>query len=103
MAYVNVCRQSILFEGELVPCLAGGGRSPSCGRTAGSRSPTMGHAPMKRCRSQEANSTGESSTVSPMAGFSTAIRGNACSPRDGMKEYPLRLLDGMVQVDLASE
>jgi toluene monooxygenase system ferredoxin subunit len=103
MTYVNVCKQSLLYEGELVPCMVDG-------REIIILWPDGGEP-----RAYDA--------VCPHEGVSLArgdfngrilhciAHGWVFNGRDGKSlqpcgweliEFPLRIADGMVQVDLAA-
>ena len=83
MAYENVCKQSLLYEGELVPCKVGDQEIVIMWPDGGTPRVYERAARTKAFRSVAATSTAAFCIAPRTAGSSTATAANACSPPDG--------------------
>lgn len=83
MAYENVCKQSLLYEGELVPCKVGDQEVVIMWPDGARPRPMKRAARMKASRSVAATSTAAFCIAPRTDGSSTATAANACSQPDG--------------------
>ena len=104
MAYENVCKKNLLYEGELTPCMVGdheivimwpdGGKPKAyaalCPHGAFSLGRSDFNGRVLHCRAHGWVFDGHTGK---------GLQPTGCA----MKEYPLRIESGMVQVDMTSE
>ncbi len=103
MAYVDVCKQSLLYEGELVPCMAGGKEIIILWADGGEPRAFDAACPHEKVSLARGDFNGRILYCIAHGWVFNGRDGKSLQPcgRE-LKEYPLRIAEGMVQVDLAA-
>jgi toluene monooxygenase system ferredoxin subunit len=103
MAYETVCKQSLIAEGELVPCMVDGKEIVILWPDGGEPKAYDARCPHEGVSLGRGDFNGRI-LYCIAHGWVFDGRNGACLQPAGwqMKEYPLRIQDGMVQVDLAA-
>ena len=104
MAYTSICKQSLLYEGELVPCVVGDREIIivwSDGGQPKAYDAACPHADVSLARGGHFN--GRTLLCQAHGWVFDGHSGEGLRPTGcALTEYPLRMVDGMVQVDLDS-
>lgn len=103
MAYVNVCKQSLLAEGELVPCMVDGKEIIVMWADGGQARAYDARCPHEGVSLARGDFNGRILYCIAHGWVFNGQDGKSLQPCGWeLKEYPLRVEDGMVQVDLAA-
>lgn len=102
MAYANVCKQSLLYEGELVPCMVGGKEIIILWPDGGEPKAYDAACPHEKVSLARGDFNGRILYCIAHGWVFDGHSGKCLQPTGWtLKEYPLRIADGMVQVDLS--
>lgn len=103
MAYVNVCKQSLLAEGERVPCMVDGKEIIVMWADGGEPCAYDARCPHEGVSLARGDFNGRILYCIAHGWVFNGQDGKSLQPCGWeLKEYPLRIEDGMVQVDLAA-
>ncbi|MFA5985574.1 MAG: Rieske 2Fe-2S domain-containing protein [Methylococcaceae bacterium] len=102
MAYTTVCKQSFLAEGELVPCMAGNLEIIIIWPDGGEPRAFKAACPHEGVSLARGDFNGRILYCGAHGWVFEGRTGKSLQPTGWeLKEYPLRIEDGMVQVDIA--
>ncbi|QSA99244.1 Rieske 2Fe-2S domain-containing protein [Methylococcus sp. EFPC2] len=102
MAYEDVCKRSYIAEGELVPCKLGNQEIVIMWADGGEPKAYEARCPHEGVSLGQGDFNGRILYCVAHGWVFDGRNGQCLQPAGWqMKEYPLRILDGMVQVDLA--
>lgn len=102
MAFANVCKQSLLYEGELVPCMVGDKEIIVMWPDGGQPKAYDAACPHEKVSLARGDFNGRILYCIAHGWVFDGHSGKCLQPSGWkLKEYPLRFVDGMVQVDLA--
>lgn len=101
MAYTSVCKQSLLYEGELVPCMVGDNEIIIVWSDGGQPKAYDAACPHGNVSLARGNFNGRILLCEAHGWVFDGHSGEGLRPTGcALKEYPLRMADGMVEVDL---
>lgn len=102
MAYSDVCKESLLCEGELVPCRVDGREVIILWAEGGQPRAYDAACPHEKVSLARGDFNGRILYCIAHGWVFNGHDGKSLQPCGwGLKEYPLRISDGMVQVDLS--
>lgn len=103
MAYENVCKQSLLYEGELVPCKVGDQEIVIMWPDGGTPKAYEARCPHEGVSLGRGDFNGRILYCTAHGWVFDGHSGTCLQPTGwAMKEYPMRIEDGMVQVDVTA-
>ncbi|PPD03707.1 MAG: (2Fe-2S)-binding protein [Methylobacter sp.] len=104
MAYIDVCKQSLIYEGELVPCFAGDKEIIIMWPDGGEPKAYKAACPHEGVSLGRGDFNGRILYCIAHGWVFDGRTGVSLQPEGwALEEYPLRIQDGMVQVDVASK
>lgn len=104
MAYVDVCKKALLYEGELVPCMAGGREIVIMWAEGGEPKAYDAACPHEKVSLAKGDFNGRILYCIAHGWVFDGRSGKCLQPAGWqMKEYPLRIVEGMVQVDFPAD
>lgn len=104
MAYANVCKQSLLYEGELVPCMVGDKEIIIMWPDGGQPKAYDAACPHEKVSLARGDFNGRIFYCIAHGWVFDGHTGKCLQPTGWtLKEYPLRIEGGMVQVNLSED
>ncbi len=104
MAYSDVCKQSLLYEGELVPAMVDGKEIVIMWPDGGKPKAYEAACPHEKVSLAKGDFNGRILCCIAHGWVFDGHSGKCLHPEGWkMKEYPMRIENGMVQVDISGE